>query len=348
MTDHAPFIEAICAHPDDMGPRLVYADWLDEQGDERGEFIQTQIELAQGHLGTCTGPGPDYCWTCERLDAIRQRGEYLFQAHKNDWLPRSVQECCIFGGASPEAVADGLIWQRGFIEELTTDWQSWRHRGDLVRLKTPLRVVRLVDPPRYSNLRREETGEHYWFIVGESSYADIHESELAHQIGHCSTSFDNLPLAEQPRRVVIDALLAKRWPGLKFEYPINMPAEPVGAIQPATVLIQVANGERFESGDLVFADQSGRAVRAGRGRSVVGRMVGIALADAPDADGMVEVRPETGIDYDPLFWVVRLPLGMATCITQPGHEPPPAGRVGAPHRSLAAALAAANQLTETL
>lgn len=36
-------LDAIHAHPDDDRPRLVYADWLIEQGDPRGEFIQLQI-----------------------------------------------------------------------------------------------------------------------------------------------------------------------------------------------------------------------------------------------------------------------------------------------------------------
>ena len=34
------FIAAICAAPDDDGPRLVYADWLLERSDPRGELIQ--------------------------------------------------------------------------------------------------------------------------------------------------------------------------------------------------------------------------------------------------------------------------------------------------------------------
>ena len=39
------FIREIVHHPDDDAPRLVYADWLDERGDERGEFIRIQCRL---------------------------------------------------------------------------------------------------------------------------------------------------------------------------------------------------------------------------------------------------------------------------------------------------------------
>jgi uncharacterized protein (TIGR02996 family) len=39
---------AIRAHPDDDTPRLIYADWLQERGDEaRAEFIRVQCALAQ-------------------------------------------------------------------------------------------------------------------------------------------------------------------------------------------------------------------------------------------------------------------------------------------------------------
>src|SRR5947208_4411815 len=38
------FLQAILASPDDEGIRLIFADWLDEQGDPRGAFIRAQCE----------------------------------------------------------------------------------------------------------------------------------------------------------------------------------------------------------------------------------------------------------------------------------------------------------------
>jgi uncharacterized protein (TIGR02996 family) len=35
----ADLLAAIAAAPEDLGPRLVYADWLLASGDERGELI---------------------------------------------------------------------------------------------------------------------------------------------------------------------------------------------------------------------------------------------------------------------------------------------------------------------
>ena len=40
-------LHAILESPADDGPRLIYADWLDEQGQApRAEFIRTQVRLA--------------------------------------------------------------------------------------------------------------------------------------------------------------------------------------------------------------------------------------------------------------------------------------------------------------
>ncbi len=47
MSCHDAFLQEIIAHPRDDAPRLIYADWLEEQGDPRAEFIRTQCELAR-------------------------------------------------------------------------------------------------------------------------------------------------------------------------------------------------------------------------------------------------------------------------------------------------------------
>jgi uncharacterized protein (TIGR02996 family) len=48
------FLAAIYAKPDDDEPRQVYADWLQERGDVRGEFIALQLAQARGE-GTPEG-----------------------------------------------------------------------------------------------------------------------------------------------------------------------------------------------------------------------------------------------------------------------------------------------------
>jgi uncharacterized protein (TIGR02996 family) len=48
MTDGDALLRAIIAHPDGDVPRLVYADWLEENGDPaRAQFIRVQCEIAR-------------------------------------------------------------------------------------------------------------------------------------------------------------------------------------------------------------------------------------------------------------------------------------------------------------
>src|SRR5262245_9632541 len=68
------FLRAIKEQPDDDGPRLIFADWLEERGDPRGEFIRLQCALAR-----TDEDDP------RRADLIRREQELLRQ-HKEVWL----------------------------------------------------------------------------------------------------------------------------------------------------------------------------------------------------------------------------------------------------------------------
>ncbi|MCG8587364.1 MAG: TIGR02996 domain-containing protein [Pirellulales bacterium] len=46
METDQDFFDEINANPDDMSVRMVYADWLEERGDPRAEFIEVQCALA--------------------------------------------------------------------------------------------------------------------------------------------------------------------------------------------------------------------------------------------------------------------------------------------------------------
>jgi uncharacterized protein (TIGR02996 family) len=50
MTPDDAFLADIIANPDDNSLRLIYADYLDEQGDPRGEFLRiaTELEAVEG------------------------------------------------------------------------------------------------------------------------------------------------------------------------------------------------------------------------------------------------------------------------------------------------------------
>lgn len=66
--------KALVAHPDEVAAHSAYADYLTEQGDPRGEFIQTQLALEDPHR-----PKAD-------RDALKKREAALWKKHGRDWL----------------------------------------------------------------------------------------------------------------------------------------------------------------------------------------------------------------------------------------------------------------------
>jgi uncharacterized protein (TIGR02996 family) len=97
-------VEAIVEAPDDDGPRLVYADWLEENGEpERAEFIRVQCELARL-------PEED-----ARREALDASSKALEKAHGMTWIqplkktldrPRSRQ-------------LNRWTFRRGFLDKLS-------------------------------------------------------------------------------------------------------------------------------------------------------------------------------------------------------------------------------------
>jgi uncharacterized protein (TIGR02996 family) len=51
MLSESAFIDALRESPDEHSLRLVYADWLDDAGDSRGELVRLQCELDRTPLG---------------------------------------------------------------------------------------------------------------------------------------------------------------------------------------------------------------------------------------------------------------------------------------------------------
>lgn len=64
MRDEADFLAAIQADPDDDDLRLVYADWLEERGDPRSEYLRVMV-----HLATRQRAGKDSAASRRWLDA---------------------------------------------------------------------------------------------------------------------------------------------------------------------------------------------------------------------------------------------------------------------------------------
>lgn len=89
-----PALEAaIIASPDDRAPYEVYADWLAERGDPRGEWIHVQLALELRPTDA----------------ALVARSSDLLRAHEADWTEALM---------SPSTRNPRITWRRGFIDDV--------------------------------------------------------------------------------------------------------------------------------------------------------------------------------------------------------------------------------------
>ena len=65
---------ALIDNPDDLATHSAYADFLSQQGDPRGEFIQVQLRLEDATVGV------------QERTTLRQREQALLDKHIQDWL----------------------------------------------------------------------------------------------------------------------------------------------------------------------------------------------------------------------------------------------------------------------
>src|SRR5437870_7513152 len=74
MDQDLHFLDAIRAQPGSRALRLVYADWLEEQGDPRADFLRVQCQAA------ALAPASP------RRLALEARAHALLLRHEADWL----------------------------------------------------------------------------------------------------------------------------------------------------------------------------------------------------------------------------------------------------------------------
>lgn len=99
MTDEDALLAAIAAHPEEDTPRLMFADWLDENGRPlRAEFIRLQ----------CATQEPGRLPPDEHKKAVRRLDE-LVRDHQRELIP---------GPLGGELTALDITFDRGFLSEV--------------------------------------------------------------------------------------------------------------------------------------------------------------------------------------------------------------------------------------
>jgi uncharacterized protein (TIGR02996 family) len=147
--DWPTFVAAIVAEPDEDTPRLVAADFLEENGDpERATFIRVQVERARFESSNMGG-SPE-------ADELRKRekaflGPYSVYPHlwAAEDCPELVRVIPPVRTSSPLASlhvegVDRLIWYRGFVDGVRCPAIEWLRHGAEVRKRNPVRWVNLT------------------------------------------------------------------------------------------------------------------------------------------------------------------------------------------------------------
>jgi uncharacterized protein (TIGR02996 family) len=139
MNEREALLRAICENPDDDTPRLVFADWLQDYGDEaRAEFIRVSCYMRMPELSDV------------EFRALSARAAELHRASGREWkrelpqMPHSIIESEWRRVATP-----GLQWgefRRGFIESVTIDEKGialFLKDQDRIFATTPLREIEI-------------------------------------------------------------------------------------------------------------------------------------------------------------------------------------------------------------
>ena len=163
------FFDRIRDEPGEDGPRLIFADWLDEDGQsERAEFIRLQCALARL-------PEDD-----PRRPEIRERERILADEHKELWK----QKLAPFVAESE--------FRRGVIDSVSVDVRQFLETGPAIFKIAPVRKVRFLN-----------VGEQMAKLVQSPLLRLVREIDLSgNELGNRGPNL----LARSPHLVRLDAL----------------------------------------------------------------------------------------------------------------------------------------------
>ena len=121
MTTRDALLADILAKSDDDLPRLVYADWLEENGEpERANVIRCHIEAAKKHPSSEVTGRTQYVTT----DGVEASEFFKLMAVVTAWTsdPDKNGLCGVLGEL---AGRNNVVWERGFVAEVRCTLDDW-------------------------------------------------------------------------------------------------------------------------------------------------------------------------------------------------------------------------------
>lgn len=198
MTE-AAFLQAIIAEPGADVHRLVYADWLEENGNAaRAEFVRVQCELAKApaytHYETPSDCDCGWCALHRREHDLWRRRGAAFGAGLPGAAPAVLPGCVLSSGVER---AFSYEFRRGFVKQVTCAADDWLAHGTAIRRCQPVTRVRLTTRPQ---------------LYGRRS--------LAHYSLTPPNEEDQYQLAATDEMIL--GKLGERFPGVEFTLPAEV------------------------------------------------------------------------------------------------------------------------------
>jgi uncharacterized protein (TIGR02996 family) len=143
--DERAFFDPIRDAPSDDGPRLIFADWLDEHGQpDRAEFVRLQCAL---HRLSEDDP---------RWPEVRDRERGLSEANESRW------------SAELAPLVTDWAFHRGVIDSVSVTAAQFLASGEAIFAVAPVRKVRFID-----------VGNHMTELVASPLLRHIRELDLS-------------------------------------------------------------------------------------------------------------------------------------------------------------------------
>lgn len=227
------FLDAIIRSPGDDHPRLVFADYLEEVGNEaRAEFIRVQIELPKYKHACCPNMRkhkdmpelyglPIYvdgseCGKCRWCQLVKRERELWtgcdvpLDGIPDEWIPTLGRDA----RSIVRANGSHVIYGRGFVEKAVCSASDWLAHADELMRGMPLREVELTTRPDIESWDDRENACYRILLRAGSRLvnASISHKEIVENV-RTLTEYD------RESAWVIERILKNHWPRIAFTLP---------------------------------------------------------------------------------------------------------------------------------
>lgn len=195
----AAFLADVIAHPDDDTPRLIFADWLEEHGEEARAFcIRRGVEEDLPHL---VAPGSEAAVEV-MLNALDLSA------------PPQIERVLI----APALDRVSYTVRRGFVHSVTLPAADWLAHADALLRAHPVREVRLLTWPEVED-RVLQPATPGGAMTDQFTLANMKRKRWVNGGAYPLSNLMQGTALDDYLRSVVERLFAAEWPLITFHFP---------------------------------------------------------------------------------------------------------------------------------